>query len=399
MQSQEKLPEFDTAFQLNSFYFYHIIDPDEATLRIEVLGPNLTYTFRHDRAKQLFSASEVANRLDRKTVGFLAVVAADRRVVLTWAQSGHGHSTKGNILEPGPALLSNPLWARRVMAVARQLGHSIRHPYDGRAAKDLGREMPGIHAGSHVEVKLAVHAVFTLLSAFGIEHDANDVRRHHLRQLRTARWEDGSRPTFEVYFSRKPCGRCAKLVSSLEKITGVSIHLRWTDRLYRKVYEKKNISKDYLRVSGGGDRPRDEAQGDIISISDEEALDDDWGDDDNDTAAVTDESANCIGQAEQKPQDAEKAIPDLAEPICGKQDAGNSNKTRGGQAQPPKRGKPHTSISKPLPATPATEAPWWMMGLPAPPPDAKAEDRASNEPRAVERARIADLPTPPVTGN
>ncbi|KAK5994674.1 hypothetical protein PT974_05159 [Cladobotryum mycophilum] len=431
---EERLPEFDAAFQNSSpfFYFHHIIDPDEATLRVEVIGPNLTYTFRHDRAKRLISRSEIATRLEIKTVGFLALVAEGgmRRIVLAWAESGHGQGIKGDILEAGPSLLPNELWTRRVMAIAKQLAISLRHPFDGNLARLLGYRISGIHAGSHVEVKLAVHAVFVLLRIFNITHDFNNVSRRDLRQLREVRWEDGSKPSFEVYFSRKPCGRCSNLVSRLEKMTGISIRLVWKDRLVKVVYK---TSKSPNGRTGTNIRPRT-TLGQYIDLEDEELIEDDVIPidcvdlthdpalppeivsllEEEDGVGLVDDPARravdayidglayCVGQIDQHPQDAQNAIIDLAETVRRQRnvtDGGGGGGTR--RAQAPKNHAAWSKIAKPLPATPQMELPWWMTGGSAPPAATIGGNR--REPiiervPVVERP-VADLPTPPASGS
>ncbi|EHK48659.1 hypothetical protein TRIATDRAFT_145507 [Trichoderma atroviride IMI 206040] len=254
------LPEFDVSFRdtLPSFYFHHIIDPIAATLRVEVLGPNLAYTFRHDRAKEKrLPASNIFRRLSCKTTGFLALRtdAGKKRIVLAWAESGHGIGTNGDLLDPEPSALPNDVWAQRVVSVGKMFGLRMNRPYDGRISEVVGRDMSGIFQGGHVEVKLALHAVFVLLNKFGITQDLDNVSLRHLKRLRAARWEDGSKPAFEIYFSRKNCPSCGKFVKTLQKATGIRLKLIWRDRLVKIVYESKQITK-----TGPTNRPRQPQQ-------------------------------------------------------------------------------------------------------------------------------------------
>lgn len=62
--------------------FNHTVDPEEATLKIEVLRPDLTFMFSHLRPKVLGPA-RVAESLERKTVGFVCLVKGDDRHVLS----------------------------------------------------------------------------------------------------------------------------------------------------------------------------------------------------------------------------------------------------------------------------------------------------------------------------
>ncbi|KAM0451861.1 hypothetical protein ACHAO4_005818 [Trichoderma viride] len=254
------LPEFDISFRdtLPSFYFHHIIDPIAATLRVEVLGPNLAYTFRHDRAKEKrLPASTIFKRLSRKTTGFLALRAdaGKKRIVLAWAESGHGVGPNGDLLDPEPSVLPNDVWAQRVVAMGKIFGLRMNRPYDGRISQVMGRDMCGIFLGGHVEVKLAVHAVFVLLNKFGITQDLDSVSLRHLKRLRAARWEDGSKPAFEIYFSRKNCPFCGKFVKTLQKVTGIRLKLIWRDRLVKIVYETRQITK-----TGPTNRPQQSQQ-------------------------------------------------------------------------------------------------------------------------------------------
>lgn len=241
-----QLPEFDAAFRdtTSSCYFHHIIDVTDATLRVEVLGPNLAYTFRHERAKELrLAASVISKRLEAKVTGFLALRTGrnQKRVVLAWAQSGHGISRLGDLLDPDPSVLPNDLWTKRAINMGRALSLRMNRPYDGIVTRTMGVRMDGVFQGSHVEVKLAVHAICILLSSFGITQDLDNVTPEHLMALRQAAWDDGSKPAFEIYFSRKNCSFCGKFVRRLQNATGISLKLIWRDRLVKKVYENRRM--------------------------------------------------------------------------------------------------------------------------------------------------------------
>ncbi|KAK7431143.1 hypothetical protein QQZ08_002183 [Neonectria magnoliae] len=222
------------------FYFHHIVNGEDTTLTIQVIGPNLEFKFAHSRAKAYLTPTQIAHRLANKTVGFLALVTpTGERTVLAAAESGHGGGKLGDMLDAAPGVLANMLWTKRVVAVGRLLGLSMESPFDsGGGPRVRGRQ--GLFRGSHAEVKLAVHGIAVLLDVFGITKDFDAVTARHLRGLRDKRWEDGTRPRFEVFFSRKHCGSCGKLVRALEEATGVSIQLLWKPRLELKQYAKAN---------------------------------------------------------------------------------------------------------------------------------------------------------------
>ncbi|ODA81251.2 hypothetical protein RJ55_04215 [Drechmeria coniospora] len=276
-----RIPPFDRRFAspVAQFYFLHIIDCDTATLEVQVLGANLSFTFTHSRALQASCPS-----IERKTTGFLAMVRSQRRqqmppghsidaphdcseresleggieggneqrIVLAWAESGHGVGTGGEMLDaPGLgtnswATLSNKIWTRRAIRIGRLLGLKMDRPYDNMGSRRLQGEasekLRGIFLASHVEVKLATHAVYTLLRIFKIPHGGRaGLEIDALRALREARWEDGSRPRVEIYFSRRNCGSCGIFTQRLSQLTGVHMALLWRDRLTKMVYHGRRL--------------------------------------------------------------------------------------------------------------------------------------------------------------
>ncbi|KAH7140687.1 hypothetical protein EDB81DRAFT_843768 [Dactylonectria macrodidyma] len=321
----QPLPVFLSSNQASSpyFYFVHIVDPEDATLTVQVIGPNLVFKFTHSRAKALFPPSHIKHRLIAKTVGFLALVKpAGERLVLTAAQSGHGARGAGDMLDAGPGVLANLVWTRRVIAVGRLLGMRMERPFDNPSGGRIAA-LDGVFQGSHVEVKLAVHGIMVLLRMFNITKDFDN--------------EHGARPTFEVYFSRKHCNACLFLVRRLEEATGVEIRLVWKPRLELKQYENRSA-----RVP----RPRNRQQAMEMPEAEEvfEAEDDlEFGDDelleqDSDTETVgvddyIDGLAYRVGQMESSPDGAAEAI----------------------------RRAQSSNVNKPLPATPETEPPAWML--------------------------------------
>ncbi|PNY27522.1 Uncharacterized protein TCAP_02553 [Tolypocladium capitatum] len=392
----QQLPVFDTRFQAPSpyFCFHHIVDPVAATLEVQVLGPDLRFTFTHSRAlEQGFSPSQVASSLERKTVGFVSLVrpaAADgrkettTRVVLAWAESGHGAGRVGDILDAGGGALANALWTRRAMRMGALLGIKMDSPFDKMGAWGQTREdLRGVFLASHVEVKLAVHAVYVLLAAFKMPRRDRTIPRGVLRRLRHARWDDGSRPAFEIYFSRKNCATCGAFVRKLAALTGVDIRLVWRERLARVAYQKYRAFKgaradaaapdcdggddddevraldavdltapsqpdvDLTRDTPEATKPEDgEAQDEAEGAEAEEDEDDEAVANEGAAAAVDayiDGLAYCVGQSPPARAHATVAVVDLARRIR-------------------RQGRQRRVLSKPLPATPETEPPAWMAG-------------------------------------
>ncbi|KAH7308133.1 hypothetical protein B0I35DRAFT_105092 [Stachybotrys elegans] len=385
-----KMVEFDSAYRESDqfFYFHHVISGEEASLKIEVIGPNLTHTFHHSRARQHMSFSTVVNNLSSKTVGYLALVQPKdgKRVVLTWAESGHGGGIYGDVLDPAPGILSNQIWTQRTIMLGKVMGFKMRSIYDGR--KPDGVSNWGVYRGSHVEVKLATHAILTLLKECRVTEDLDHVTLEHLQALRQVQWEKDMRPTFEIYFSRKNCPLCGNFTKRLSEETGIPISLEWRDRLVPIEYKK---GKPLRSRRPGGEQATEEQEveeqdsdfGD--GLSREEAIDltEEMAvsatqviDLTNQAASVPpapcynerigayiDGLAYCVGQIDQSPQTARQAILDLAERH---------------------RAQHLSRISKPLPPTAEVEAPLWM-GLPTPLPtptkSADHDDGSARSPR------------------
>lgn len=253
---QQVVPTFHSPFKASHpyFYFVHRINAVKAELNVEVIGPNLTFTFTHSRAftQSRLKPSEIASALERKTVGFLATVNKDEdRHILAWAESGHGLGRSGELLDvpEGGPVLSSELWTRRVIRVGKILGLKMRRGFDNQNnSADPSLDIDGIFQGSHVEAKLAVHAIWVLLEIFDVTKDLNNVTEANLRKLRGATWKDGTSPMFEIYFSRKNCPPCGTLVKGLSELTGIEIKLFWKDRLTLKQYYKQPKSKEQAKA-------------------------------------------------------------------------------------------------------------------------------------------------------
>ncbi|KAF4458190.1 hypothetical protein F53441_41 [Fusarium austroafricanum] len=363
---EEVLPTFVSAISSPTplIYFHHVIDPETTMLKVQVLGANISFKFTHSRAKTVTTQSRIAAQLENKTTGFIAVVTPQsQRVVLAAAESGHGLGRYGDLLDKKQGILPNSIWTRRVVVMGKTLGLNMRRPFDNPGCNNGNSE--GIFLGSHVEVKLAVHGICVLLQTFGITNDFNNVTQQQLMKLRNARWEDGSRPVLEVYFSRKHCRPCKSLVQRLQEATGVTVRLVWKHRLVMKTYPFKTL-KPFQRA---GERqqqvfePQDYDFGDILPgdddievISDDEDTEGQIDHIDLTNLRPTSEAGTAqevddildglayrIGQMESCPEGAKSAIVGFARTMK----THNSNKNL----------SIATDVNKPLPATPVIEAP------------------------------------------
>ncbi|KAL2209023.1 hypothetical protein CC79DRAFT_646904 [Sarocladium strictum] len=233
-----------------SFFFYNTVNAQDWTLKVQVLGPNLSFTFHHRPLPG--GLSSVA--LEKKTVGFLVITSRaalshpssplspssssplDPLRIAKWAQSGHGMGSRGDTLLPNDHCLSNRKWTRRTMRLQKVLGVDAAHPFDQGRNANFDQARRGAYRAAHVEVKLATHAVHALLRAFNIEYDPERITRATLAQLLPCRNLDRSAPVVEIYFSRKNCAPCGTFVTRLQAITGVQFRLIWRHRLERVLY-------------------------------------------------------------------------------------------------------------------------------------------------------------------
>lgn len=280
---EEAAPSFDSMFSSSTpFFFYHIICPSTASLAVQVLGPNLAFKFTHSSAltRGIFSERAIEAALYKKTTGFLCLVPPPppppsrtpsgsvlssshprasrpcsgdgqqtQRKILAWAESGHGLGPAGDCLDvSSPCTLPNGIWTQRALHLSSLLGVQMGHPFDRLG---LGGRV-GMFRASHVEVKLATHAVHVLLRLYNITRPANpppsssSARRANaaaaaitlrdLARLKSKITHCSSPPSFEIYFSKKNCHACAAWVRKVRDVTGVQIKLCWRDRLVKIQY-------------------------------------------------------------------------------------------------------------------------------------------------------------------
>lgn len=163
---------------------------------------------------------------------------------------------------------------------------------------------------SHVEVKLAVHAIYVLLKMWNIPTEKVTLRE--LSELGRKTWSDGSRPRFEIYFSKKNCSACAKYVRKLEALTGVQIKLLWKERLVKIDYVKKVMGQlqqpDVIAVEESEEEEVSEIE--MVDLTDEvEVVVEDTPEP---LGVYINGLAYCVGQMDSEPERVRDAIFALA---------------------------------------------------------------------------------------
>ncbi|KAF4582828.1 hypothetical protein GQ602_005972 [Ophiocordyceps camponoti-floridani] len=245
-----------------AYTFRHDVNPATAalTVRVVVDGPfsALKHTFFRSATGPPPDKAAVESQ-ERKTVGFLAIVgtpAASR--IVKWAQSGHSHGRNGEVLAEDDRTLPNKIWARRAIAMANLLGFPRTPSFDNGLRRDLGEgeaeELKGIYKYSHVEVKLAVHAIYLVLRDF-LPQAREPFTMDQLKVLKRARWSDGSKPEFRIVVSRMNCGNCKKMLDKLYQVTGVKFHPVIGQRVENYKYEQQVVHRNKRR------RDRDDEDG------------------------------------------------------------------------------------------------------------------------------------------
>lgn len=267
-------------------------------------------------------------------------------------------------------------------------------------------ERRGKFQGGHVEVKLAVYAVCTMLKEFGITTDFDNLTTAHLRKLKRVRWEDGTRPGFEVYFSRKNCSRCGLLAKRLEKLTGMKIQFLWKDRMVKMAY-KKRLPNDGPPTDG---TRRVTVRG-IIEINEDDDDDDDFAEESSlssdNTVDLT--SHDATGRSEidlTSATDDIRAQVDLTETPLGDQPgqletlqslAEVANMNPAPRPRPQREAAVQVEdkdINKPVPATPVFEDPRDDVDLRE---TMVPQRRYVVSPGDVVQRHVRSLPAPPVT--
>ncbi|PHH74576.1 hypothetical protein CDD80_2976 [Ophiocordyceps camponoti-rufipedis] len=242
------------------YHFNHDVNPTTAALTINAISkgpfPALEHTF--SRSTTAPSPTKAAAESQQgKTVGFLALVgppAASK--ILKWAQSGHGHGRHGDFLAKDKRTLQNRLWARRALKMADVLGFSRTASFDKGLRRDLSEEeakkLKGIYKYSHVEVKLAVHAIYVLLRDF-MPGFRGPVTMDQLLALRDARWSDGTKPEFKIVVSRLKCGNCKNMLAKISEVTGVKLHLVIGKRKQDYQYKQRAVENKKKKTGHDGD--------------------------------------------------------------------------------------------------------------------------------------------------
>lgn len=365
-------------------YFYYVVNVHKATLDVHVMRPSLSFRFTHSRAlKANLPPSKIAKMFERKTTGFLALVSPPspslasaskiqeprprlspgRHTVLAWAKSGHGAGKNGDLVDSaaGSHTLSNNVWARQVIRLAEVLDLKMDSPFDtmGVSRQD---GVSGVFRASHVEVKLAAHAIELLLHVFSppaTAAAADDITatRRRLRELRWARWTDGSRPAFDIVISRKNCDPCHRFVSRLSRLTGVEMNIIWGQELVAAVY-KQPVMPRRARQRGGAEGGHDQ---DGVDDDDEMNDDDDEINHDHDDINDVDNDIKMDDVAQIPVANAPTPVPitPAKQVVINDDSSTPTNRPRRHVRAPAPRPVPG-GIIKPLPATPETEPPSWM---------------------------------------
>ncbi|KAJ3497676.1 hypothetical protein NLG97_g1717 [Lecanicillium saksenae] len=310
---------FDSRFRDDSdeTFFLHHVDESAGSLRVQVLRCGLSQTFFHQYTGQR-DQSKIA--LGNKTSGFLAAVKADERVVLTWAESGHGLGCNGDPLQDSKHILRNSKWASKAIQLAKILDLDLTSPFD---RTHTGAAPSGSFQAAHVEVKLATYAVFLMLHMSGIHTSGHSITKKSLRKLRQVQ----PAPHFEVYVSRKNCNRCGAFLRKLQDLTGVRFDLKSGRRVVPIEYRQQQLlDAAELRL------PQHDKGSDQRTIR----------------TLQTYEKDGIIHYVALEDNHAIEITKDGEQPK---------------RVNVPSRISPHhlSDVDKPLPATPVTEAPEWNL--------------------------------------
>lgn len=229
---------FDSRSQIQSSdtYFLHQVDQASGTLRVQILGAGLSNTFLHQQAGK-GNCKQIT--LAQKTSGFLAAITAShKRIVLAWAESGHGIGRHGDRLKASGHVLGNARWACRAIKLAKILELDLTSPFDWPTAPQ------GSFQAAHVEVKLATHAAMLLLQQSRTQTangNNGTLTRKNLAKLQHLRWRDGSPIRFQIFVSRKNCHRCGAFLSRLQELTGVQFDLKQGTRVVPIQYHQQQL--------------------------------------------------------------------------------------------------------------------------------------------------------------
>ncbi|RDA89583.1 hypothetical protein CP533_3310 [Ophiocordyceps camponoti-saundersi (nom. inval.)] len=243
--------------------FIHVYDSTTNTLKVvfqDCAEPRIIHKFSHQPAAtpptEIATATATPNSKEvetqqlNKVTGFLALPGSLRKTsILAWAQSGYKAGPQTHLASSGSGTLSNSLWSKRVVRVADLLGVKIGNPNDSasRPLNSLGDDeaeaIRGRYLAAHVEPKLAVHALYVLLKDF-LPKGRGRISLSHLRVLRNARWEDGSKPRFQIVISRGACIWCRRFVRTLANVSGIDLTIVVGQRLTKVEYASSTRSRD-----------------------------------------------------------------------------------------------------------------------------------------------------------
>ncbi|RDA83228.1 hypothetical protein CP532_5788 [Ophiocordyceps camponoti-leonardi (nom. inval.)] len=209
----------------NLFFNYVVDSPQGLTVRL--FRCVSSHTFPHNPSP---GANPISSRRAQevKVTGFLALPDGPvGEKIIAWSKSGYGETSSPSV----PPTLANDIWTRRVVKVADLLGMKTGTPFDlaGESRENMTMEEARARKGrvraSHVEVKLAVHAIYVLLQIFLPKRKRRTMSIKTLKKLRGLRWDDGSSLAFRIVISRENCTWCGAFVRTLSRVTGVEMKI------------------------------------------------------------------------------------------------------------------------------------------------------------------------------
>lgn len=153
--------------------------------------------------------------------------------------------------------------------LAKILGFNTRSRFDLLSPTSKQSQFKeGALFGSHVEVKLASHAIWAWLVNRKIIGPADtEVTYENISRLKTIPWTTARPiPHYEIFFSRHPCRNCINFVNRLSEVSGISILLHWRHRLTEMVYESGADNYEDEGLGPTDEEYRQRAQEEIVVI-------------------------------------------------------------------------------------------------------------------------------------
>ncbi|ROT42044.1 hypothetical protein SODALDRAFT_347137 [Sodiomyces alkalinus F11] len=151
-----------------------------------------------------------------------------------------------------PRILWKTIWRDRVKRLAPMLKLPLGSIYDGAGKAGSGRETAkqGNYHSSHVEKKLAVFALYTMLKAYGIR-TGRYATAGQIRQLREAiqHEQPGEHAQFDIPISRKYCSLCPVFVQRLGNVSGIKFRFK-IQHLVQRLPVPSSTTRTDIQVLG-----------------------------------------------------------------------------------------------------------------------------------------------------